>query len=145
MIMKKIASILFLLAGLTISFSASAQCDSIANRCAARNMDPSFISDGQQYRALLVNSDETAEFHTTFYSGTTYRIAACSGLSDGNLVFSVYDSQHNLIFSNSNYQNAPYWDFKVKSTLDCVIDAQLNPTTNSGSGCAVILIGFKQN
>jgi hypothetical protein len=144
MIMKKIASVLFLLAGLTISVSVSAQCDSIANRCAARNMDPTFISDGQQYRALLVNSDETAEFHTTFYSGTTYRIAACSGLSDGNLIFSVYDSQHHLIFSNSNYQNAPYWDFKIKSTLDCVIDAQLNPTTNSGSGCAVILIGFKQ-
>jgi hypothetical protein len=144
MIMKKIAYSLFLLAGLSISVSANAQCDSIANKCAARNMDPSFISDGQQYRALLVNSDETAEFHTTFYSGTTYRIAACSGMTDGNLVFSVYDSQHNLIFSNANYQNAPYWDFKVKSTLDCVIDAQLNPTTNSGSGCAVVLIGFKQ-
>ena len=144
MIMKKIASILFLFFAIALSVPASAQCDSMAIKCAARNMDPSYISDGQQYRALLVNADETAEFHTTFYSGTTYRIAACSGMTDGNLVFSVYDSQHNLIFSNSNYQNAPYWDFKVKSTLDCIIDAQLNPTTNSGSGCAVILIGFKQ-
>lgn len=145
MIMKKLAySILFLFLGLGISITANAQCDSIANKCAAKNMDPSFISDGQQYRALLVNSDETAEFHTTFYGGTIYRIAACSGMTDGNLVFSIYDSQHNLIFSNSNYQNAPYWDFKIKSTLDCVINAQLNPTTNSGSGCAVILIGFKQ-
>lgn len=143
--MKKIiSSSLALLFGLAVSFSASAQCDSIANNCAKRNMDPSFISDGQQYRALLVNSDETAEFHSTFYGGSIYRIAACSGMSDGNLVFSVYDSQHNLLFSNASYQNAPYWDFKVKSTVDCIIDAQLNPTTNSGSGCAVILIGFKQ-
>jgi len=145
MIMKKFApSFIALCFGVSIAFSSSAQCDSIANTCAKRNMDPSFISDGQQYRALLVNSDETAEFHTTFYGGSIYRIAACSGMTDGNLVFTVFDSQHNVLFSNSNYQNAPYWDFKVKSTVDCIIDAQLNPTTNSGSGCAVILIGFKQ-
>jgi hypothetical protein len=141
---KLIPFVLSLLLGLSISISSSAQCDSIANGCAKRNMDPSFISDGQQYRALLVNSDETAEFHTTFYGGSIYRIAACSGMTDGNLVFSVFDSQHNLLFTNSNHDNAPYWDFKVKSTVDCIIDAQLNSTTNSGSGCAVILIGFKQ-
>jgi len=63
MIMKKIAYSLFLLAGLSISVSSSAQCDSIANKCAARNMDPSFISDGQQYRALLVNADETIPYN----------------------------------------------------------------------------------
>ncbi|HTB07973.1 MAG TPA: hypothetical protein VK806_13565 [Bacteroidia bacterium] len=141
--MKKLIPILALLFGFMYS-TASAQCDTIAATCAKRNLDPSFISDGQQYRALLVNSDETAEFHTTFYGGTIYRLAACSGMTDGNLVFSIYDSQRNLIFTNTNYQNAPYWDFQVKSTIDCIITAQLNPTTNSGSGCAVILIGFKQ-
>jgi len=124
--------------------SVSAQCDSIASACAKRNMDPSFISDGQQYRALLVNSDETAEFHVTFYGGTLYRLAACSGMTDGNLIFTIYDSQRNQLFTSSQYQNAPYWDFSVKSTVDCIIDAQLNPTTNGGSGCAVILLGFKQ-
>jgi hypothetical protein len=143
--MKKLMTLAALFCGVVgFHFSSSAQCDSIATMCAKRNMDASFISDGQQYRALLVNSDETAEFHTTFYGGTIYRVAACSGMTDGNLVFTIYDSQHNLIFTNSAYQNAPYWDFSVKSTIDCVIDAQLNPTTNSGSGCAVILIGFKQ-
>ena len=142
--MKKLILFLALFCAVIGLNTANAQCDSMANMCAKRNMDPSFISDGQQYRALLVNSDETAEFHTTFYGGTIYRIAACSGLTDGNLVFSIYDSQRNPIFSNASYQNAPYWDFSVKSTVDCIIDAQLNPTTNSGSGCAVILIGFKQ-
>jgi hypothetical protein len=143
--MKKLILLLTLFCGFIFSYTAaSAQCDSIASQCAKRNMDPSFISDGQQYRALLVNSDELAEFHTTFYGGTVYRIVACSGMTDGNLIFSVYDSQRNLIFTSSNYQNAPYWDFQVKSTLDCIITAQLNPTTNSGSGCAVVLIGFKQ-
>ncbi|HTA83165.1 MAG TPA: hypothetical protein VK783_09535 [Bacteroidia bacterium] len=143
--MKKQIAFLVIFCAVMFSYtSANAQCDSIASSCAKRNLDPSFISDGQLYRALLVNADETAEFHVTFYGGTIYRIAACSGMSDGNLMFTIYDSQRNLLFTNGQYQNAPYWDFSVKSTVDCIINAQLNPTTNAGSGCAVILIGFKQ-
>ena len=46
--------------------------------------------------------------------------------------------------TNKNFANAPYWDFKVKSTLECTINAQIDPSKNAGSGCAVILIGFKQ-
>ncbi len=142
--MQKFIQTISLFASLALFHTAIAQCDSMAAACAKRNMDPSFISDGQQYRALLVNADETAEFHTTFYGGAIYRIVACSGTTDGNLLFTVLDSQRNVIFSSSNYQNAPYWDFQIKNTMDCIIDAQLNPSTNSGSGCAVILIGFKQ-
>ncbi len=119
-----------------------AQCDTVANSC-AKNMARQFLSDGQEYRALLLNSDETAEFHSTFYGGTTYRIVACSGMGDGNLVFSVFDADRNLLFTNSDYKNTPYWDFKVNSTLDCIIEARLGGE-NQGSGCAVVLIGFKQ-
>lgn len=124
-------------------FKASAQCDTIASVC-AKHIISSFISDGQQYRSLLLNPDETAEFKTTFFGETVYRIAACSGLTDGNLIFNIYDQDRNIIFSNKDYKNAPYWDFKVKSTVEVTIEAKLDPT-NSGSGCAVLLIGFKQS
>jgi hypothetical protein len=120
----------------------NAQCDTIADLC-TRHIINTFVSDGQQYRALLLNPNETAEFTSTFFGGTTYRIAACSGLSDGNLIFSIFDQEKNLLFTNSNYKNAPYWDFKTKSTLEITIEAHLDKTS-SGSGCAVILIGFKQ-
>lgn len=123
--------------------TSRAQCDTIANIC-AKHIISSFISDGQQYRALLLNSEETAEFHTTFFGETTYRIAACSGTSDGNLIFSIYDQDRHLLFTNRNQKNAPYWDFKVKATLETIIEAQLDVNKNPGSGCAVILIGFKQ-
>ena len=140
---KGLLKLAVVVCGFLITNTASAQiADTVANSC-ARHLQNQFISDGQQYRALLMNADETAEFHTTLYGGTLYRIAACSGLSDGNLVFSVYDTQHNLLFSNKDYKNAPYWDFKIVSTLDCVIEARLDGTAQ-GSGRAVILIGFKQ-
>ncbi|MGZ3921119.1 MAG: hypothetical protein ACXVNM_09835 [Bacteroidia bacterium] len=141
--MKKFVFILSIVAASSLLNKAAAQCDTIANIC-AKHIISTFISDGQQYRALLLNSEETAEFHSTFFGETTYRIAACSGTSDGNLVFNIYDQDRNLIFTNRKQKNAPYWDFKVKSTLETIIEAQLDANRNPGSGCAVILIGFKQ-
>lgn len=143
--MKKIFAtcVLALLFLFAVPYKASAQCDTIANLC-AKHIIASFISDGQQYRALLLNPDETAEFRTTFFGETVYRIAGCSGLSDGNLIFSIYDQERNLLFTNKDYKNSPYWDFKVKSTVEVTIEAKLDPS-NNGSGCAVLLIGFRQS
>lgn len=139
---KSVRIVIALFTFFTLSGTLSAQCDSVASLC-AKHIASKFISDGQQYRALLLNTDETAEFHATLYGGSTYRVAACSGLTDGNLVFSVFDEQRNMIFTNSEYKNSPYWDFKVNSTLDGIIEAKLD-IRNQGSGCAVVLIGFKQ-
>ena len=140
---KGILKLVLVVGGFITINSASAQiADTIATQC-AKHLENQFISDGQQYRALLMNADETAEFHTTLYGGTLYRIAACSGLSDGNLTFSVYDSERNLLFTNSEFKNAPFWDFKITNTLDCVIEAKLSGGAQ-GSGRAVLLIGFKQ-
>ncbi len=140
---KGIFKMVLVICGFIIVNTASAQIsDTVSNIC-AKHLESQFISDGQQYKALLMNADETAEFHTTLYGGTLYRIAACSGLNDGNLIFSVYDTERNLLFTNSEFKNAPYWDFKIKNTLDCVIEAKLNGSA-AGSGRAVVLIGFKQ-
>ncbi len=139
--MKKIIFIpltLFFL--FVLSNNTYSQCDTIASIC-KKHITAKYLSDGQSYRSLLLNQ-EIAEFHATLFGGTTYRFAACSGTSDGNLIFSVYDKDRNLLFSNSEYKNSPFWDFKVTSSMDCIIETQLNPKTLS-SGCSVLLIGFK--
>jgi hypothetical protein len=124
-----------------IAFKASfAQCDTIASLC-DNHITGGYISDGQNYRSLLLD-DEIAEFNMTLYGGSTYRFAACSGLSDGNLIFSVYDKERNLLFTNKEYSNAPFWDFKITNTLDCIVEAHLDPNSLA-SGCAVLLVGFK--
>lgn len=124
-------------------------CDSLTNICKNLLSKPSkkdknviFISDGQTYRALL-DEEQTAEFTTTFFGGSTYRIASSAGTKDNYIIFDVYDKERNLLFTNYDYGNAPYWDFKVESTLDVIIEARLDPNKKS-SGCAVLLIGFKQ-
>ena len=125
-----------------LATSSKAQIfDTIASIC-NKHLTKQYISDGQTYRTLLLN-DQYAEFRTTFYGGTVYRIAACSGLTDGNLIFTIKDQEGNVLFTNKDFKNAPYWDFKITSTIDCTIEAMLNPETQA-SGCAVLLIGFKQ-
>lgn len=138
---KKILPLLVAL--LTIgSLKSVAGGDTLTSLC-AKHFQNQFISDGQQYQALLFNNSETAEFSTTLFSGTTYRFAACSGLTDGNLTFWVYDTKRNLLFTNKDFKNAPYWDFLVNNTVDCIIEAKLD-SKSTGSGRAIILIGFKQ-
>lgn len=130
----------FLVSILCLSYAdANAQCDTIASIC-SQNLGKEFLSDGQEYRALLIE-DQTAEFNLTLYGQSTYRFSACSGLEAGNLLFRVYDSERNEIFSNKKYDNNPYWDFKVESTLDIIVEANLNEDELS-SGCAVLLVGF---
>ncbi|MCC6840328.1 MAG: hypothetical protein IT230_09245 [Flavobacteriales bacterium] len=123
------------------ALEVNAQCDTIATLC-ERNITAEYIPDGQFYRALL-REDEVAEFDLTLFGGITYRVAACSGLSGGNLIFSVYDKERNLLFSNKEFNNEPYWDFVVANTVDVVINAELDPA-KANSGCAVLLIGFKK-
>lgn len=117
-----------------------AQCDTIATVC-SKNFSKEYLSDGQEYRALLIE-EQTAEFHLTLYGGSIYRFGACSGLTDGNLIFNVLDEERNPIFSNADHQLLPYWDFEVNSTLDVIVEANLNLEKTS-SGCAVLLVGFK--
>jgi len=131
----------FLILGMSQIGNAWAQCDTIAKIC-SEHVTADFISDGQSYRALL-NGDQVAEFRATFYGGSTYRIAGCSGFTDGNLIFELYDEDHNRLFASNEYKNTPYWDFEFTSTIDCTIEARLN-TVNVKSGCATMVIGFKQ-
>ena len=139
--MKRIYYIAIVLCGFLAANSAMAQCDSTSSMC-QDHLGTKYISDGQSYRSLLVG-DEVAEFHTTFFGGSEYRIAGCSGSSDGNLVWSMYDVKGNLLFTNNDYRNSPYWDFEFMSSVDVTIEAQLS-TLSAGSGCAVLMIGFKR-
>ena len=120
-----------------LSFS---QCDEVA-RSSEQYFNKDFISDGQTYRALLYD-DQVAEFSTLFFGGSTYRLSANTG-TDKGIIFRVLDQNRNIIFSSADHEKSPYWDFEVENTLDCIIEAHLDPAVQS-SGCAVILIGFKE-
>jgi hypothetical protein len=130
----------------SVSFGTFAQkCEQIAKDCSnyleGKSGKTRFISDGQYYTAFL--DREKAEFKTTLYGGSTYRIAASAGSKEDYVIFSVIDLDGNILFSNRDYKNSPYWDFKVPRTIPVVISTELDLDLKV-TGCAVMLIGFKQ-
>lgn len=139
-------SILFLFAISTIASNVFSQdCEKIVKTCESyltgNSGKTKFISDGQVYTAFL--DREKAEFKTTFFGGSTYRIAASAGNDDEYVIFTVKDPQGNILFTNRNYKNSPYWDFKVPKTIPVTIETELD-LDKKVTGCAVMLIGFKQ-
>jgi len=134
-------SITFILLTFVCSSRISAQCDSTA-AIASKYMNERFVSDGQSYRALIFD-DQIAEFTTTLYGNSTYRIIGVAGLETEQIHFSLYDEEDNLLYNNAEYQNSPYWDFEINSTIDCRVEAKLD-LVKQKSGCAVLLIGFEQ-
>ncbi|SMO77383.1 hypothetical protein SAMN06265379_10790 [Saccharicrinis carchari] len=100
-----------------------------------------FIPNGQPLRAFLTG-DEVAEFRTTFLNGSVYRLAACSA-GNQSIIFSVYDTNRNLLFTNDEYNKAKVWDFKIAGSVECIIEAKLD-SKEASSGMALMYIGFKR-
>jgi hypothetical protein len=141
---KLLGTVLF---SLLTSFSFSQECDSLVNVCydyLKQDCKPGkmFISDGQVYQAFVA-VEQSAEFKVTLFGGTLYRIAATAGVLDDYVIFNVRDEDGNILFSNEDFKNKPYWDFQVESTVDCYIEAYLDMDKKI-SGCLVLLLGFQR-
>ncbi len=140
--MNKIFNTIILVTLLS-SYSFSQDCEGIVKACKA-NLNANngnFLSDGQIYTAFL--DREKAEFKTTFFGGSTYRVSASAGKKDNYVIFTVKDLKGKIIFTNKEYKNSPYWDFKVPNTIPVIIETELD-LDKKITGCAVMLIGFKQ-
>jgi len=133
------------LATFIIGSSFAQDCERIVDNCEAlltkNTGGQEFISDGQVYTAFL-DRQEVAKFETTLFGGSTYRIAASAGEDEDYVIFTIKDPDGNVLFTNSNYKNAPYWDFEVDESITITIEAKLDPDLKI-SGCIVMLIGFQ--
>jgi hypothetical protein len=140
-------SLLSVLLSLLLSSSVFGQsCDELIKECEKQFLNEKgkaeFVSDGQVYTAFL--DRQQAEFEITLYGGTAYRIAVSAGSEDDFVIFRLRDQNGNVLFSNQDHKNARYWDFKIPKTVNLKIETELD-TERKISGCAVMLIGFKQN
>ena len=143
--MKNLVKI-FVLSNILIPslFFGQTRCDSLGGivKGMLNENNDSFYSNGQSYKYFF-GEDESAEIITTFYEGTTYRIATSAGLEDNYMIFEILDQERNLLFSNTDFSNEPYWDFKVENTIECTIEAKLDPNKKL-NGCAQLIIAFKK-
>jgi hypothetical protein len=132
-----------LFAVLLSGFAKAQDCDSVyrivETYLVSNDEGRVFVSDGQAYTAFLDN--EKAEFNTTFYGGSFYRIAVSAGVKDDYVIFTVRDMEDNILFTNKDQKNATYWDFKVENTIPVKVQTELD-TDKKITGCVVMVIGF---
>ncbi len=138
--MKRVFNVLSisLLLSLASPIFVNSQVDNIFKECKQLIRTP-FINSGQPMQAFLTG-DEVAQFRTTLFDGNIYRIVTCSPGTQ-KIWFSVYDGDHNLLFASNQYHTPSSWDFKMEGTLDCIIEAGLDPGT-ADSGMALLMVGF---
>ncbi|MCU4164936.1 hypothetical protein [Carboxylicivirga caseinilyticus] len=138
--MKRSLTTLFLIATMVLlPFKLNSQEDVLFTNCLNQLKSP-FIASGQPFKAFLTG-DEVAEFHTTFFAGSLYRVVTSSH-QEGTILFSIYDKDRNLLFSNENHEASSYWDFKIEGSVECIVEARLD-TEKTTSGIALLMVGFK--
>ncbi len=123
---------------LAIPILVNAQIDNAMNNCKQQLRAP-FINSGQPMQAFLTGN-EVAEFRATLFDGNIYRIITCSPTQQ-KIWFSVYDVNRNLLFASNQHRMPASWDFKMEGTMDCIIEAGLDPNT-ADSGMALLMLGF---
>jgi hypothetical protein len=137
---KRLLLIIFLCVFLGATSKTWAQITQLQHICSLY-FSPEFVSDGQEYFDQL-KPDQKIEFRTTFFGENTYRIVACTNLRRSELVFTVYDTEKNLLFTNANYNFSPYWDFRFASTVTCIIQVDVR-NQKFMPGYVMLLIGYK--
>jgi len=144
----KLITLSLVLCGMVITLNTYSQCRSdvenvgrpffeVETQCAKDHSESSYLSDGKDYRSLLTNN--SSEFVVIFYSDNKYRIAACTDVG-GPLSFTVKDHKDNILFTNKDYENAPYWDLAFPTTIECLLTVSLPDETRAlafGDGAPV--------
>lgn len=131
------------------STAGTAQCNSstfLKKKCIP-NIQP-FTQSGQ-INTTKLSSGQSTELKLTFSSGQDYRILVCSEEVLGQVAFRVKDMSKKIIFDSRDNDYPDFWDFKVKSTQQFIVEVTVpvsdSPSSIPPSGCVSIIVGFKKS
>lgn len=137
--MKCILSVGLVLFGLGVF----AQCKGFAKSC-KKELSKTFMPTGQSANKELLPG-ERYQYITTFYSGQSYRVSACSDSILGDLQLTIRNTRRQLFYDNNGNESKTF-DFKVGTTQQLIITLKAPENNNSSEdvkGCVATLIGVK--
>ncbi len=131
---------------ISVSGFVGAQCFSYAKHVCKGQLER-YLHDGN-YNATVLSEGDTAEIYKTFFSGQEYRVAVCKVKSLPDVYFKIIDGENNVLFDSKQNDNAPYWDFEIKTTQQLIVQVEVSEkdpdSKNKISGCVSILFGIKR-
>lgn len=143
--MKKI----FLFVGIalvSILQTASAQCSDKAIKKLTKEGLGTYIFESAAFKPLSAFGAKKNVVEAAFsvYSQESYRVLnLCQGFSDV-VEFAIYDTEHNLLFSNKSDKSVKFYDFVAQKSGDFTIEFKIPPADlKSTSCCVAFAIGYK--
>jgi len=144
---KKSLIVLIILGGL-FSTTANAQCKRFTKNHCLPTLTP-YIHNGKLISSTFFPG-EKADLELTFNAGKEYRILVCSQDLIGQVKFIVMDKTRKVLYKSEEGESNPYWDFKMASTQDLIIQVEIPAAEESNQknnivpkGCVSIMIGYK--
>ena len=132
----------------TFSF---AQCEGYGYKQCVKYLEKEYKSNGQSNSAVI-SPGETTKINMVFYKGYDYRVVFCAEEQLGQLAIKVYNTKGKdkgeLLFDNSQHENAFHWDFTMKATQRLIIEVTAPNAEGSEEaldGCVTIAIGLRNS
>jgi hypothetical protein len=143
--MKKTFILLVAILGSLVQ-TASAQCSDKTIKKLCKEGLGSYIFESAAFKPLSAFGAKKNLVEAAFsvYSQENYRVLnLCQGFSD-NVEFAVYDTEHNLLFSNKSDKSAKFYDFVAQKSGDFTIEFKVPPAdAKAGNSCVAFAIGYK--
>jgi hypothetical protein len=143
--MKKV---LFFLSAviLSVSQTASAQCSDKTIKKLCKEGLGTYIFESAAFKPLSAFGAKKNAVEAAFsvYSQESYRVLnLCQGFSD-NVEFAIYDTEHNLLFSNKSDKSVKFYDFVAQKSGDFTIEFKIPAADmKNGNTCVAFAIGYK--
>jgi hypothetical protein len=143
--MKKIFLTLSI-AIVSIGQSAFAQCSDKTIKKLTKEGLGTYIFESAAFKPLSAFGAKKNVVEAAFsvYSQESYRVLnLCQGFSDV-VEFAVYDTEHNLLFSNKTDKSVKFYDFVAQKSGDFTIEFKIpSADIKSTSSCVAFAIGYK--
>ena len=143
--MKKI---FFILSICVASFAnqAQAQCSDKTIKRLCKDGLGTYIFESAAFKPLTAFGAKKAVVEAAFsvYSQESYRVLnLCQGFSDV-VEFAIYDTDHNMLFSNKSDKSVKFYDFVAQKSGDFSIEFRIpSADMKSTSCCVAFAIGYK--
>lgn len=148
--MQKLISGIFVIIITAAFYSASAQCEGYGFKQCVKYLQKEYKSNGQSNSASIAPG-ETARVNMVFYKGYDYRVVFCGEEHLGQLGIKAYKAKGKdigeLIFDNSQRENAFNWDFSMTATHRVIIEVTAPGIEGeeAAEGCVTIVLGLRNS
>jgi hypothetical protein len=143
--MKKIFFILTI-AIASFGQSAFAQCNDKTIKKLCKEGLGTYIFESAAFKPLSAFGAKKNLVEAAFsvYSQESYRVLnLCQGFSDV-VEFAIYDTDHNLLFSNKSDKSVKFYDFVAQKSGDFTIEFKVpSADIKSNNCCVAFSIGYK--